>query len=167
MTTKIKTSVLLMLAFFIATVVTVSGCKKDKPAPQQAPYDLDVVLYSQEKNSQASGSIKFRQDPDTARLITLTTMVFKLSPNHSYLLQRAVNPITDSTKCSSTAWLTLGEGLQPATIHTDANGNGNANLWRDITAIARNTQFYIRFQVVDSATLAPALTSPCYTYTVR
>ncbi len=114
-----------------------------------------------------AGFIKFRQNPDTARVITLDTWVTKLKPNHSYLLQRAVNPIADPTGCSSTAWLTLGEGLVPKSIVTNAHGDGSAKLWRDITGIARGTAFHIHFQIVDEATLAPVLTSECFDYTVR
>lgn len=156
-----------MLTLIFASIATIYSCKKEEPKPRHAPYDLDVVLYNPEKGSSASGLIKFRQNPDTARIITLATTVSHLSSDHVYLLQRAVNPITDSTQCSSTAWLTLGKGLQPAGIHTDADGHGQADLWRDVTAAARGTQFYIHFQVVDSLTLTPVLTSPCYTYAVR
>src|SRR6476620_6096058 len=163
---KLRTAALLVLTFAIA-FATIYSCKKEEPKPRHAPYDLDAVLYNPDKGSSGSGLIKFRQNPDTARIITLTTTVSNLSPDHAYLLQRAVNPITDSTQCSSTAWLTLGMGLQPASIHTDANGNGRADLWRDVTAAARGNQFYIHFQIIDSVTSALALTSPCYTYTVR
>ena len=105
----------------LALVSAFFSCKKDGN-PQPDPYNLDVVLRGQGKNFASSGFIKFRQDPDTARIITLDTWVSHLDPNHSYLLQRAVNPIADSTGCSSTAWLTLGMGLQPQAIHTDEHG---------------------------------------------
>ncbi len=148
---------LLMIAF--------SGCKKDD-YPLNPLYDLDVHLQREHQNAGA-GFMKFRQNPDTARVITLETWVTKLLPNHAYLLQRAVNPIADITGCSSIAWLTLGEGLQPKSIVTNAQGNGYANLWRDITGIPRGTAFHIRFQMVDAATLAPVLSSDCFDYTVR
>jgi len=145
--------------------IAFSGCKKDE-SPLNPLYDLDVPLHGGAKNAGA-GFIKFRQNPDTARVITLDTWVRNLEPNHSYLLQRAVNPIADPTGCSSTAWLTLGEGLQPKSILTNSHGDGNANLWRDITAIARGTAFHIHFQVIDATTLTPVLTSDCFDYTVR
>ncbi|MEO6315174.1 MAG: hypothetical protein ABIU63_08010 [Chitinophagaceae bacterium] len=146
-------------------VIAFSGCKKDDSYPLNPLYDLDVQLRSNGKNT--GGFIEFRQNPDTARVITLNTWVKNLLPNHSYLLQRAVNPIADVTGCSSNAWLTLGEGLQPKSIVTNAHGDGNVKLWRDITGIARGTAFHIRFQILDEATLAPVLTSDCFDYTVR
>ena len=106
------------------------------------------------------------QDPDTARIINLNTWVRNLEPNHSYLLQRAVNPITDPD-CSSTAWLTLGLGLDQQDLKTDSKGDGHAELWRAVTSIARGTQFRIHFQIVDATTLNPVLFSDCYDYTVR
>ena len=158
-----KLKIILPVAVFI---LALSSCKKDESYPLNPLYDLDVPLQSGIKDAGA-GLIKFRQNPDTARIITLDTWVIKLLPNHAYQLQRAVNPKADPSGCSSTAWLTLGEGLQPKTILTDAHGNGNAKLWRDITAIARGTAFHIHFQIVDAATLAPVLTSDCFDYTVR
>ena len=154
-----KLKFILPVAVFI---IAFSSCKKDESYPLNPLYDLDVRLAGMSKDAGA-GFIKFRQNPD----IELNTWVTKLLPNHSYVLQRAVNPVADPTGCSSTAWLTLGEGLQPKSIVTDAHGNGNANLWRDVTAIARGTAFHIRFQVLDATTLATVLTSNCFDYTVR
>ena len=127
------------------------------------PYNLNVKL----NGESCSGFVKFRQHPDTARIINLDTWLFNLKPNHAYLLQRAVNPIADPTQCSSTAWLTLGLGLTPQAIHTNYKGNGMEPLWRDITAIPRETEFYIHFQVIDSLTSEVVLSSDCYQYTVR
>ena len=144
---------------------TLFSCKKEC-TQETGPYDLDIVLRGQSKIHQSVGFIKFRQNPDPAQIITLDTWVSNLTPNHTYLLQRAVNPITDNT-CTSIAWLTLGEGLQPQSIQTNDKGDGSANLWRDISAIARGTSFNIHFQVIDAITLTPVLTSDCYQYTVR
>jgi len=158
-----KLKIILPIAVFL---IAFSSCKKEYAYPLNPLYDLDVLLRGAGKHA-GSGFIKFRQHPDTTRVITLDTWVTKLQPNHSYLLQRAVNPIADITGCSSTAWLTLGEGLQPRSIVTNAHGDGNAKLWRDISGIARGTAFHIRFQILDAATLAPVLTSDCFDYTVR
>lgn len=157
-TSIIKAPLLIVLfsAFF--------SCKKDFNH-ELGPYNLDVVLRGQEKNFASSGFIKFRQD--TPLTITLDTWVINLEPNHSYLLQRAVNPIKDTTGCSSTAWLTLGKGLQPQAIHTDGHGAGMANLFRNVPASAEGTSSHIHFQVVDSASLATLLTSECLDFTVR
>lgn len=160
-----KLKIILPVAVFI---LAFSSCKKDDTYPLNPLFDLDVPLSGKATDAGAgAGFIKFRQNPDTARIIELNTYVTKLLPNHSYVLQRAVNPVADPTGCSSTAWLTLGEGLQPKSILTDARGNGNANLWRNVTAIARGTAFHIHFRIVDAATLAPVLTSDCFDYTVR
>ncbi|MEO6684110.1 MAG: hypothetical protein ABIN48_14905 [Ginsengibacter sp.] len=102
------------------------SCKKDDHSPFNPLYDLNVSLKSIGKDA-GVGFIKFRQDPDTARVITLDTWVKNLRPNHSYLLQRAVNPIADVIGCSSTAWLTLGEGLQSKSILTNARSMATQN----------------------------------------
>ncbi|MBS1947366.1 MAG: hypothetical protein JST47_06325 [Bacteroidetes bacterium] len=133
-----------------------------------APYNLNVVLREQiTKNGfgQAIGFVKFRQN-DTTHIINLYTWVFNLSPDHTYLLQRAVDPITDSS-CSSTAWLTLGLGLTPQAIHTDRFGYAYEPLFRNVSSVPSGKQFRIRFQIVDSATMEPVLNSNCYSYTVR
>ena len=166
MNTKTTRSLMLSIMATIAVITIFYGCKKDI-SPADKPYDLDVKLFGSVKNFNTAGFIKFRQDPDTARIIDLDTWVSGLSPNHAYQLQRAVNPIADSTGCSSTAWLTLGLGLAPLSIQTDAHGSGHADFWRAVTAIPRGTQFHIHFQVVDAVTLAPVLVSDCYSYTVR
>jgi hypothetical protein len=126
-------------------------------------FNLEVVLRG-EGNS--FGLVKFRQDVDPAKIITLETWVRDLAPNHAYLLQRAVDLVLDGD-CTSTAWLTLGKGLTPQSIMTDANGEGRADLWRDITAIASGSTFDIHFRVIDAVTMAVVLTSDCYQYTVR
>jgi hypothetical protein len=128
-------------------------------------FNLNVVLHG--KGNQ-SGYIKFRQDPDTARIIKLETKIEHLSPQHEYLLQRAVDPVNVvDGNCTSTTWLTLGKGLIAQTILTDAKGSGTETLWRDITTAARGSTFDIHFQIVDKATMAVVLTSDCYQYTVR
>ncbi|MEO6914593.1 MAG: hypothetical protein ABI151_02200 [Chitinophagaceae bacterium] len=155
--------------FFLSALglmIAFSSCKKTDPYPLNPLYDLDIRLSGEGKDA-GTGFIQFRQNPDTARVITLETTVSHLRPNHAYLLQRAVNPIADVSGCSSTAWLTLGEGLEPRFILTDAKGEGNAKLWRDISSIPRGTAFHIHFQILDAATSSPVLTSGCFDYTVR
>ena len=61
-----------------------------KQAPD--PYNLDVELYGQ---GNEKGDIKFRQDPDPAKIVTLNTKIQHLLPNHEYKLQRAVDVIID------------------------------------------------------------------------
>lgn len=166
MNRKITSISKLAIILTIAVISTFYGCEKDIQ-PEDQLYNLDVKLFSAYKESKSTGFIKFRQDPDTARIVDLDTWISGLLPDHAYQLQRAVNPITDNTGCSSTAWLTLGLGLDPMSIHTDPRGFGHADLWRAVTSIARGTGFHIHFQVIDSLTLEPVLISDCYDYTVR
>ena len=155
-----------LLMFFIISFI---ACDKSLPADEDLGiYNINVTLLPANQKSVGfeEGFIKFRQDPDTNRIITLDTYVLNLKPNHDYLLQRAVNPITDAD-CTSTAWLTLGKGLVAQSIHTDGKGNGHELLFRDVTSIARGTAFRIHFQIIDAATLDPVLNSDCDQYTVR
>jgi hypothetical protein len=167
-TTVIK---IVLITVFSATIFS---CVKNfpffgsaNPVNVKPVYNLDVFLGSPTKNSLGSGFIEFRQNPDSVGIITLDTRVSNLVPNHSYVLERAVNPIADTTGCSSTAWLQLGKGLVAQSIHTDAGGYGEADLWRNVSTIAPGTAFHIHFQVIDSASLTPVLISDCYNYTVR
>ena len=183
MKTKLLTAVITSIAFIIVLSVITFSCQKgvsnnqkiqsNNPTPESViaaagidmpPYNLNVIMRSK---TRGLGFTKFRQNADTARIINLDTWVFNLKPNHAYLLQRAVDPFTDTTTCSSTAWLTLGEGLVPHSIHTDRFGFGTAPLWRDVTAAPRGAAFYIHFQIIDSLTSEVVLTSDCNQYTVR
>jgi len=158
------------LSLFLFLIFSFLACTKDIPRDEDfGLYNLDVTLHSENLKAVGTkgyGFVKFRQAPDTARIITLDTWVFNLKPLHAYLLQRAVNPITDNG-CNSTSWLTLGKGLVPQSIQTDEKGNGQENLFRNITSIPRGTQFHITFQIVDAETLTTVLSSDCYQYTVR
>ncbi|MEP7229184.1 MAG: hypothetical protein ABI691_02965 [Ginsengibacter sp.] len=183
MQTKFISGIMLKSAMVIAIFSVLSGCQKDLPAQQDPesvisganpsssasepyPYNLNVILHSNTGQENSRGEIKFRQDKNVDRIITLATRVIGLLPNHSYQLQRAVDPIS-GTGCLSTSWLTLGLGLQPQTIDTDGQGNGYAQLWRDVSSVPHGTAFYIHFQIVDATTLATVLTSDCYQYAVR
>ncbi len=129
------------------------------------PFNLEVILRGE---GDQFGHVKFRQDVDAAKIVTLETWVRDLEPNHEYLLQRAVDPanVVDGN-CISTSWLTLGKGLTPQSILTDDKGTGNESLWRDITAIPTGTGFDIHFRVIDKTTNSVVLVSDCYEYIVR
>jgi hypothetical protein len=135
----------------------------DAPAPTNPDFNLEVILRGEGKSF---GHVKFRQDNDAAKIVDLGVWVRDLEPNHAYLLQRAVNSPA-SGNCSSTSWLTLGSGLTPQAIMTDDKGTGQADLWRDLSALATGATFDIHFQVIDAITSAVVLTSDCYQYTVR
>ncbi len=165
-------AVLLLASFSIFC----SSCHKEQPKEEAACtaikghnstpcFNLNVVLHGARNQS---GYIKFRQNPDSDKIITLQTKVEHLNPNHEYLLQRAVDAINVvDGNCTSTSWLTLGKGLTPRSIFTDHKGNGQEELWRDVTAIATGSTFDIHFRVIDAVTMAVVLTSDCYQYTVR
>jgi hypothetical protein len=129
------------------------------------PFDLNVKLTGE---GNRKGHLKFRQDPDPAKIIELDIKVHHLQPNHEYLLQRAVDAINMvDGNCTSTSWLTLGKGLVPHSIRTDKNGKGDEVLWRDVTAIPSGSAFDIHFRVIDAVSLAVVLTSDCLQYQVR
>lgn len=135
------------------------------PAAEKPNFNLEVILRGE---GNAFGLVKFRQDVDPSKIIALDTWVRDLQPNHSYLLQRAVDPINVvDGNCTSTSWLTLGKGLTPQSITTDATGTGREDLWRDVSAIASGSSFDIHFRIVDAASMQVVLTSDCYQYMVR
>lgn len=173
-----------ILLFIAVSFITFTGCKKDESATAiegaqsinselvtsaasanrtTPPFNLEVILRGEDN---AFGLVKFRQDNDLARIVDLNVWVRDLEPNNSYLLQRAVDTNLDGN-CTSTTWLTLGKGLVPQAIVTDAKGTGRADLFRNLSAVPTGQSFDIHFQVIDAATRAVVLTSDCYRFTVR
>jgi hypothetical protein len=135
------------------------------PKAEAPTFNLEVILRGE---GNAFGLVKFRQDVDPSKIITLDTWVRDLQPNHSYILQRAVDPVNVvDGNCTSTAWLTLGKGLTPQSITTDDTGTGRESLWRDVSAVPSGSTFDIHFRVVDATNMNVVLTSDCYQYTVR
>ncbi|SRR5258706_11458921 len=130
--------------------------------PETPNFNLEVILRGE---GQAFGHVKFRQPNDDKLTIYLDTWVRNLEPNTSYLLQRAVDKILDGN-CTSTAWLTLGLGLQPQAIVTDENGTANIQLFRSVAAFPVGTTFDIHFQVINASTSAVVLASDCYQFTI-
>ncbi|HEY7566507.1 MAG TPA: hypothetical protein VH762_02995 [Gemmatimonadaceae bacterium] len=127
--------------------------------PETPNFNLQVIL-----RGQGFGHVKFRQPNDDVLTIHLDTWVRDLAPNTSYLLQRAVD-VTVDDDCTSTAWLTLGKGLQPQSITTDDKGTGREELFRTV-ASPFGSEFDIHFRVIDAATGAVVLTSECYQFKV-
>jgi hypothetical protein len=132
--------------------------------PETPNFNLQVVLRDV-TGGPGFGLVKFRQPNDADKIVYLDTWVRDLAPNHSYVLQRAVDTMVDDN-CTSTAWLTLGKGLVPQAITTDQNGTGREELFRDLAAVPVGSQFDIYFRVIDGATAAVVLESGCYQYTL-
>ncbi len=156
-----------------AFVIAAGACSDDPSAPRsplpvtavrswgpETPFfNLEVIL-----RGNGFGLVKFRQPNDGNAIVYLDTWVRDLAPNSSYSLQRAVDTVIDDVCTSASGWLTLGQGLTPYAITTDANGSGRAELWRAVPPVA-GVEFDIHFRVVD-ATGAVVLQSECYQYTV-
>jgi hypothetical protein len=168
----------LAVALFPALALLIGACSTDGSAPT-SPTDTAPAAGADDAqyalNSKANlevilrgdgfGLVKFRQPRDAEAIIFLDTWVSGLAPNSEYLLQRAVDAAVDDD-CTSTAWLTLGKGLEPQSIITDANGTGRAELFRDVSAVPPGSQFDIHFRVVNALTFAVVLESGCYQYQV-
>ena len=168
------------ILFITISLFIASACQKESSSQEQnetvsnassnasaesTPFNIEVILRG---DGNRFGHVKFRQDVDPAKIIALDTWVRDLDPNHTYLLQRAVDAINVvDGNCTSTSWLTLGNGLTPQSILTNDKGTGRAELWRDISAIVSGSAFDIHFRVVDATTMAVVLTSDCYQYVVR
>jgi hypothetical protein len=161
------------LAFLAATVAVLAAgalaiaAHADATGPPWGPetpnFNLEVILRPSGGDS-GFGLVKFRQPNDADKIVYLDTWLRDLMPNHSYLLQRAVDTNIDDN-CTSSTWLTLGRGLTPQTISTDDRGTGSEALNRALPSSV-GTTFDIHFRVVDAGTMTPVLGSACYQFTV-
>lgn len=165
------------VSLFPVLGLLVGGCSNDSSAPTSLPpsssgiaaeswgpetpnFNLEAVL-----RGDGFGLVKFRQPNDDAAIVYLDTWVRGLAPNTAYQLQRAVDPVVDDD-CTSTAWLTLGRGLDPQSITTDATGTGREQLFRNLAAFPPGTEFDIHFRVVNATTQAVVLESECYQFRI-
>jgi hypothetical protein len=183
MQTKISNAYAFKIITIMLLCFQLLSCKKNSDAQEQSSqqkainsasmtnssgesqYNIEVVLHGE---GNRVGHIHFRQDDDAAKIIELHTRVHNLKPDHTYLLQRAVDAINVvDDNCTSTSWLTLGYGLTPHAIQTDGKGNGDDILWRDVSAIPSGSMFDIHFRVIDAITMEIVLDSDCYQYTVK
>ena len=176
---KLNTITLIMQACIITIAFTMSSCKKtniekapitnleqaeinslvtNAPTPPNPNFNLQVILHGEDKGF---GLVKFRQDNDVSKIVSLGIWVRDLQPDHEYKLQRAVDTNIDDN-CTGTAWLTLGKGLQPQSIFTDANGTGREELWRNLSAFPSGATFDIHFRVIDAVSSVAVLISECY-----
>jgi hypothetical protein len=153
-----------LLALFVLLSLNSSAAAQAHSGPPWGPetpnFNLEVVL-----RGEGFGLVKFRQPNDDAQIIFLDIWLRDLTPNTSYLLQRAVDSNVDDD-CTSTAWLTLGKGLQPQSITTDATGTGREELFRNLAAFLPGSEFDIHFRVIEVGTSAVVLTSKCYQFTI-
>lgn len=129
------------------------------------PFNMEVILRNAENGF---GLIKFRQDNDVDKIISLQTWIRNMKANTEYQLQRAVDAanVIDGN-CLSNSWLTLGMGLTPQSIMTDEKGEGRADLWRSVAAVNSGVAFDIHFRIIEKNTGLVVLTSDCYEYVVR
>ncbi len=133
--------------------------------PEDPRFNLEVILRSP-TGSRGFGHVAFRQPNDDLLVIELGTWVRDLPPNSSFVLQRAVDTQLDGV-CTSTTWLTLGKGLSPQTLDTDASGGAREDLFRNVAAFPVGATFDIHFRVVDAATQSVVvLASDCYQFTI-
>jgi hypothetical protein len=155
---------MVLLGFMSATLVAQSSSAADPRSwgPERPNFNLEVVLRGE---TVGFGLVKFRQPNDDVLVVHLDTWVRDLAPNTNYLLQRAVD-VTVDDDCTSTAWLTLGKGLQPQSITTDETGAGREELFRSVAAFPVGSEFDIHFRVIEEATSTVVLTSRCYQFTI-
>jgi hypothetical protein len=153
----------LLAMFVLLSLSSSAAAQQDQSEPPWGPetpyFNLEVVL-----RGEGFGLVKFRQPNDDAFIVYLDVWLRDLAPNTSYLLQRAVDTNVDDD-CTSTAWLTLGRGLQPQSITTDETGTAREELFRILPALP-GSEFDIHFRVIEEETSAVVLTSKCYQFTI-
>jgi hypothetical protein len=161
-----------LLAVFSALLSV--ACAETPTGPAATETDIQYSFGPATPNSNllvvlrgtGSGLVIFRQPKDDQAIVYLDTWVSHLTPNTSYQLQRAVDTVVNDD-CTSTAWLTLGKGLQAQAITTNHWGTGYQQLFRDLSAFPPGSQFDIHFRVIEAATQAVVLQSACYQFTIR
>ena len=154
-----------LCSFGLSAALASTGASAGPPwGPETPHFDLEIILRGV-AGGPGFGHVKFRQPNDAEKIVYLDTWVRGLVPSHSYLLQRAVDTTLDGN-CTSTMWLTLGKGLVAQSITTDDTGTAREDLFRNLAVLPTGSQFDIHFRVIDATTLAVALESGCYEYTV-
>lgn len=128
------------------------------------PFNLQVVLRPAADGT-GFGLVKFRQPNDGMRRVYLDPWVRDLAPNAEFYLQRAVDSALDGV-CTGNGWLTLGQGLTPQALVTDATGTARGEFYRDLPAAFVRQMFDIHFRIITAAGVA-VLQSGCYQYVVE
>jgi hypothetical protein len=161
----------LLKLFALSAILTAAGAAmayahSPEWSPETGNRNFQAVLRPPEGGpDEGFGVVKFRQPIDADKIVYLDVRVQGLLPNHSYLLQRAVDPSVDDD-CTGTNWLTLGRLLEPRAIVTNDKGKGRAALSRDLAAVPTGTQLDIHFRVIEEGTAAVVLESFCFQFTV-
>lgn len=132
--------------------------------PETPPFNNEIILRDVSDGG-GFGHVKFRQPNDADRIVYLDTWVRDLTPNTTYLLQRATDAAVNDA-CAGTNWLTLGKGLTPQAITTDERGTGRESLFRNLGPAAIGATFDIHFRVIEQAGGAVVLESDCYQFVV-
>lgn len=128
------------------------------------PFNLEAVLRPPDGGT-GFGLVKFRQPNDGMRRIYLDPWVRDLAPHAEFYLERAVDSSLDGV-CTSASWLTLGQGLTPQAIVTDAAGTARGAFYRDLPPALVGQTFDIHFRVVTTGGVA-VLQSDCHQFVVE
>lgn len=142
-------------------VAVSAGPLASSAGPETPPFNIEVVLRPV-GGTDGFGLVKFRQPNDGLVRVLLGTWVRDLAPNAAFYLQRAVDVTLDGV-CTSTAWLTLGQGLTVQPIVTDDRGTGRADFYRDLPPSLAWQRFDIHFRII-SAAGSEVLHSACYQF---
>lgn len=153
-----------LLAALAAPAAASAGRADPGPwGPETPHFNLEAVLRPTAIGpDNGFGLIKFRQPNDANTTIYLDVWVRDLLPNHTYIVQRAVDTTVDDN-CTGSNWTmpTLG------TITTDDGGTGRAALTRPLPASLLGVEFDIHFRIAETATATSGvLESACYQFTV-
>ena len=151
-------SIKLALALAALSLVAATAAHADGSGSATPNFNLEAIL--RPTAGDGFGLVKFRQPKDEAKIIYLDTWVRDLAPQHTYVLQRAVDTTVNDDCTAATMWAQLGP------IVTDDTGTGRAALSRDVSAVPTGMEFDIHFRIVDAATSAVVLESDCYQYVV-
>ena len=117
------------------------------------------------------GRIVFRQPEDGEAKIFFVTWLRELKPRTRYLLQQAIDPVTDGV-CTGGAtnpaeWVTIGTGTKPFTITTGERGGFHAPLYRPLPRRLVGTTFDSHLRLIEEASGAVVQKSGCFQFQVN
>src|SRR5919201_811472 len=94
-------SIKLMVALAAVSLVAATAAWADGWGPATPNFNLEAILRPAGASTDGFGHVKFRQPKDDAKIIYLDAWVRDLAPDHSYVLQRAVDTTVDGN-CGGT-----------------------------------------------------------------